>query len=158
MKRVILLFTHLGALFFGFMLGIYVLPILTQPESPSEEMVRSQSNAILYQGEFDKNRQDSDFLHWGEGTISFSADSAIFVGELAPGPDYKLYLSQTYVETEADFMAAKASMLQVGDVKTFDRFLIPIPEQTDLSQYQAAIIWCESFGEFITSAKLAGMP
>jgi hypothetical protein len=78
----------------------------------------------------------------------------MFVGELAPGPDYKLYLSPTYVETEADFNANKASMLQVGDVKTFDRFLLSLPEGTDLSQYTAAIIWCESFGEFITSAKL----
>ncbi|ASI93168.1 DM13 domain-containing protein [Vibrio mediterranei] len=154
MKRVILLFTHLGALFCGFMLGIYVLPILTQPESPSIESIQTNSNNIVYSGTFDKDRQDSDFFHWGEGNISFTINSAMFVGELAPGPDYKLYLSPIYVETEADFNANKASMLQVGDVETFDRFLLSLPEGTDLSQYTAAIIWCESFGEFITSAKL----
>jgi hypothetical protein len=153
-KRVLLLFTHLAALFAGFMLGIYVLPILTQPDSPSIEVIESQSSTIVYQGEFSKERADSDFLHWGEGKISFSKKSAMFIGELAPGPDYKLYLSPTFIETEAEFVANKASMLQVGDVKTFDRFLLTLPEQTDLTQYNTAIVWCESFGEFITSAKL----
>lgn len=154
MKRVILLTTHLGALIFGFMLGIYVLPILTQPESPSIESINNNSNAIVYSGEFDKDRQDSDFLHWGEGTISLTETSAMFIGELAPGPDYKLYLSPTFVETEADFMANKETMLQVGDVKTFDRFLLTLPVGTDLASYSTAIIWCESFGEFISSAQL----
>ncbi|GAL31688.1 phenylalanyl-tRNA synthetase beta subunit [Vibrio maritimus] len=154
MKRVLLLCTHLTALFAGFMLGIYVLPILTQPDSPSIEAIESQASAIVYQGEFSKERADSDFLHWGEGKISFSDKSAMFIGELAPGPDYKLYLSPSFIETEADFVANKASMLQVGDVKTFDRFLLTLPEQTDLTQYNTAIVWCESFGEFITSAKL----
>ncbi|WP_353499777.1 DM13 domain-containing protein [Vibrio sp. CB1-14] len=154
MKRVLLLFTHLAALFAGFMLGIYVLPILTQPDSPSIEAIESQTSAIIYQGEFSKEREDSDFLHWGEGKISFSGESAMFIGELAPGADYKLYLSPTFIETEAEFVANKAAMLQVGDVKTFDRFLLTLPEQTDLTQYNTAIVWCESFGEFITSAKL----
>ncbi|MCY9852532.1 DM13 domain-containing protein [Vibrio mediterranei] len=154
MKRFLLLFSHLAALFFGFMLGIYVLPILTQPDSPSIASVTADANQIVVKGTFDKDRQDSDLFHWGEGDISFTNDSAMFIGELAPGPDYKLYLSPIYVETEADFNTNKANMLQVGDVKTFDRFLLSLPEGTDLSQYTAAIIWCESFGEFITSAKL----
>jgi hypothetical protein len=153
-KRVLLLFTHLAALFAGFMLGIYVLPILIQPDSPSIEAIESQTSAIVYQGKFSKEREDSDFLHWGEGKISFSDKSAMFIGELAPGPDYKLYLSPTFIETEAEFVANKSAMLQVGDVKTFDRFLLKLPENTNLAQYNTAIVWCETFEKFITSSEL----
>ena len=44
------------------------------------------------------------------------------MGELAPSPDYKLYLSSGFVETEAEFLGLKPSMALVGDVKTFDNF------------------------------------
>lgn len=154
MKRVILLCSHLGTLFAGFMLGIYVLPILIQPESPNIDATSYQSNQITLTGLFDKEREDSDFFHWGEGDIALTQDSVMFMGELAPGPDYKLYLSPTFVETEDDFNKHKATMLRIGDIKTFDRFLLPLPVGTSLSDFNTAVIWCETFGEFITSAKL----
>ena len=49
----------------------------------------------------------------------------------APGPDYKLYLSPEFVETEADFERLKPGMVRVGDVKTFKNFLVPVPESID---------------------------
>ena len=75
------------------------------------------------------------------------------MGELAPGPDYKLYLSSTFVETEVEFNRLKGSMLRVGDVKTFENFAVKLPEGVDLTQYNTVIVWCETFGEFITAAK-----
>lgn len=75
------------------------------------------------------------------------------MGELAPGPDYNLYLSPEFVETEADFNRIKASMVQVGEVKTFENFVVQVPQGVDPSRYNAVIIWCETFGEFITAAK-----
>ena len=73
-------------------------------------------------------------------------------GEIAPGPDYQLYLSPQFVETEADFVSLKPDMVRVGAVKTFENFIVPIPESVDPGQFSAVIIWCESFGEFITAA------
>jgi hypothetical protein len=72
---------------------------------------------------------------------------------LAPGPDYKLYLSPEFVETEADFERLKKQMVRVGDIKTFDNFVVQVPELVDVSHYNTVIVWCESFSQFISSAK-----
>jgi hypothetical protein len=44
-------------------------------------------------------------------------------------------------------------MIRVGDVKTFDNFIVTVPEGIDPSAYTTAVVWCESFGEFITAAQ-----
>ena len=80
-------------------------------------------------------------------------DSISFMGELAPGPDYRLYLSPEFVETEADFGRLKDRMVQIGDVKTFENFLLAIPPDINPADYTSVIVWCETFGEFITSAQ-----
>ncbi len=88
-----------------------------------------------------------------EGTVSIGRQGVSLVGKLAPGPDYKLYLSPDFVETEADFMRLKPRMVRVGDVKTFANFVVPLPETIDPARYTAVIVWRESFSQFITAAK-----
>jgi hypothetical protein len=44
-------------------------------------------------------------------------------------------------------------MVRIGDVRTFDNFMVEVPESVDVSDYAAVIIWCEAFGQFITAAK-----
>jgi len=75
------------------------------------------------------------------------------MGKLAPGPDYKLYLSPTFVETESDFNRLKNKMVRVGDVKTFDNFVVNVPPSIAPSKYNSVVVWCESFGQFITAAQ-----
>ncbi len=106
-----------------------------------------------YTAEFRSDLKDSDALHWGEGTVSVSSTSITFMGKLAPGPDYKLYLSPEFIETEVDFNRLKSKMVQVGDVKTFHNFVVNVPSDIELSKFNSVIVWCESFGQFITSAK-----
>jgi len=154
MKKLVLLCTHLAVGVFGFGLGVYALPILIEPDSPSSSSVEAISQQAIYTGEFTKDRQDSDFLHWGEGRISVSESAIAFEGELAPGPDYKVYLSPKFIETEQAFNDSKNDLLRVGDVKTFDRFMVELPEDTDLNRFNTVVIWCETFGQFITSAKI----
>ena len=101
---------------------------------------------------FTRDLQDSDALHWGEGTLFVGKNSIAFDGKLAPGPDYRLYLSPKFVETEADFEALKSQMVDVGPVRTFENFMVDVPESVNPAQYNAAIVWCESFGQFITAA------
>ena len=108
--------------------------------------------AAAFTGEFRRNLADSDALHWGEGTLTISNDSIGFVGELAPGPDYRLYLSPVFVETEAAFAANKAQMVQIAPIRTFENFLVALPESVDAAAYSTAIVWCESFGQFISAA------
>lgn len=153
MRKLVLLVTHALAAGVGFALGIYALPILIAPPAPTSAEVAAQAGASIYKGQFRRDLKDSDSLHWGDGTVSVSAESIGLAGELAPGPDYKLYLSPEFVETKADFLRLKPSMVRVGDVKTFKNFLVPVPVGIDSSRYNTVVIWCETFGQFITSAK-----
>ena len=72
---------------------------------------------------------------------------------MAPGPDYKLYLVNQFVEDEAQFLKLKDGAKLIGDVKTFDGFIVDIPPGVDVKQYNTVLVWCESFSEFITAAK-----
>ena len=103
-------------------------------------------------GEFRRDLADSDALHWGEGTLYVSSDVIAFEGRLAPGPDYRLYLSPEFVETEATFAALRDDMVQVGRVQTFENFSLAVPDSIDPADFKAAIVWCETFGQFITAA------
>ncbi len=154
----ILVVTHLLAIAMGFAAGIYALPILIAPSAPEKEAVALAAKNSLYYGEFSRDRKDSDALHWGEGEISIGQDSISLSGSLSPGPDYKLYLSPEFVETESEFNRLKSSMVRIGDIKTFDNFIVPLPENIDLTKYNAVIVWCETFGEFITSATYTKKP
>jgi hypothetical protein len=153
MKKLLLVASHLIALAVGFGAGIYVLPILIAPSAPTAAEVAAQAGEVRFTGQFRRDLRDSDELHWGEGTVTVTSKSVGFVGELAPGPDYKLYLSPEFVETEAEFNRLKPRMVRVGDIKTFKNFLVPVPEPTELERFNTVIVWCESFGQFITSAK-----
>ena len=153
MRKLLLVGSHLLALAIGFALGVYALPILIAPAAPSAAEVGAQADKASFKGQFRRDLKDSDALHWGEGTVSVSRTSIALAGELAPGPDYKLYLSPAFVETEADFKRLKPSMARVGDVKTFKNFLVAVPEAVDPARYNTVIVWCESFSQFITAAK-----
>jgi hypothetical protein len=154
MKRILLLLvTHIAAGAIGFALGIYVLPILTAPPPPAASEVQAVAMEAQYKGEFRRDLKDSDALHWGEGVVAISRTAVSLQGRLAPGPDYKLYLSPEFVETEADFGRLKESMVRVGDVKTFENFVVPLPAAIDPAAYNSVIVWCESFGQFITAAR-----
>src|SRR6266545_2428338 len=100
MKRlVILTVTHALALAVGFAIGTYTLPILVAPKAPSLDEVKSLAGAAEFTGEFRRDLKGSDSLHWGQGKVSVGRTAISLAGRLAPGPDYKLYLSPEFVDT-----------------------------------------------------------
>jgi hypothetical protein len=151
-RNLMLIGSHVFALALGFAIGIYALPILTAPESPDEESIRSAAGAAQFTGMFRRDLEDSDPLHYGDGTLYVNRDVIAFEGRLAPGPDYRLYLSPEFVETEDAFEALKHTMVQVGHVLTFENFMVEMPDSIDPAEYTTAIVWCESFGQFISAA------
>jgi hypothetical protein len=153
LKKLLLVLSHLAVLGIGFALGVYLLPVLIAPKAPSSSEVGAATKGATFTGQFRRDLKDSDFLHWGEGTVSVGRESIALTGKLAPGPDYKLYLSPEFVETEADFARLKPRMARVGDVRTFENFVVPVPAGIDVSAYNAVIVWCETFSQFITAAK-----
>lgn len=145
--------SHGIVLLIGFALGIYLLPILTAPPSLDRAMLAETAQSALYQAEFQRDLKGSDFLHWGEGTVSVSPTRITHQGNLAPGPDYKLYLVPEFIEDEAEFLAVRDTAQRLGDIKTFDGFLIDVPATVDIEAYTTVLVWCETFDEFISAAK-----
>jgi len=153
MRKLLLLVTHLVMLGIGFALGIYFLPILTAPKGPDQAALQAVTAEAMYKGRFERGLKGSDFLHWGEGEVRISKARIAHDGKLAPGPDYKLYLVKDYVDTREGFLKIKAQARRIGDVKTFDGFLVDVPADVDVSAYTTALVWCEAFSQFITAAK-----
>jgi hypothetical protein len=147
------LLSHSAALALGFAAGIYVLPILTAPPGPDRAAIAAASANPLFTGKFVRDLRGSDFLHWGEGEVRLSPEKIVHEGRLAPGPDYKLYLTGEFVDTEEDFLAIKDKALRVGDVKTFEGFILDVPQGVDVAAYNTAVVWCEAFSMFISAAK-----
>lgn len=152
-KFLILAASHAAALGLGFALGIYVLPILIAPAAPTSAEAAAAASGAAYTARVRRDLKGSDLLHWGEGTLSVGRKSIVLAGKIAPGPDYRLYLSPEFVETGADFLRLKSRMARVGEVRTFENFVVAVPESVDVSKYNTAIVWCETFSQFITAAK-----
>lgn len=154
MKKILIkLVTHIIAVAFGFALGIYMLPILTAPDSPDAAVLEQQSQDAQFSVALTRKLRGSDFLHWGEGEISVTPTMIVHEGKLAPGPDYKLYLVDTFVEHEDEFLPIKANAQLIGDIKTFEGFALHIPDGIDPSEYSTVLVWCEAFSEFITAGQ-----
>ena len=50
-------------------------------------------------------------------------------------------------------MRLKSRMVRVGDVKTFENFLVAVPPGVDVARFNTVVVWCETFSQFITAAK-----
>jgi hypothetical protein len=154
MKRFLLFtLTHAAALGIGFALGVYLLPILTAPASPSATDVAAAATGARYSGQFRRELKGSDALHWGDGRVTVSAKAVALAGSVAPGPAYKLYLLPEWVETKDDFLRVKPRAALVGDVKTFDNFIVDVPAGVDIERFTTVVVWCEAFSQFITAAR-----
>lgn len=152
-KTLLLILSHLTIAFAGFSLGIYALPILIAPPAPSNGAMALAVKDGQFIGQFERDRKDSDWLHWAEGKVTVTPKNIIIRAELAPGPDYRLYLSPHFIETEQDFLQAKASLKQVGTVSRFNGSIHPLADDVDIEQYNTVIVWCETFSQFISSAQ-----
>jgi hypothetical protein len=153
MRRVLgLAITHMAAVLIGFALGVYFLPIITAPPSIDADELSRAAEGAVYTTRFAEDLPGNDLLHWGRGTVSLTESRIVHVGDLAPGPDYRVYLVAGRVEDEDDFAVLRDGALLVGPVDRFDGFMLDLPAGTDLSAYTTVLVWCEAFEEFIASA------
>lgn len=157
-RRHIILFgtaKFLAGLVIGFGLGVYFLPILTAEDGLDRTALAQLEASAERSGVFSRDLAGSDAFHWGEGTVRINRERVWLEGRIAPGPDYRLYLIPEFVEDEDSFLAIKSQAVDIGPVKAFENFILPVPEDVDASSFPALIIWCEAFGEFITAARLS---
>ena len=157
-RRHIILFgaAKFGAgLLVGFALGVYFLPILTAKDGLDGAALARLEASAERSGVFTRDLAGSDAFHWGEGTVRVNRQRVWLEGRIAPGPDYRLYLTPAFVEDEDSFLAIKARSIDIGSVQAFTNFDIAVPEGVDVGDFPALLIWCEAFGEFITAASLS---
>ena len=153
MRILLLIFSHSAVLGIGFALGVYFLPILTAPKSANLSQIEQVVANPVYKAEFKKGQRGNDFFHWGEGQLVITNNEIALKGKVAPGPDYKIYLTKKFVEHEDEFLPIKQNALYVADLKVFENFIVPLDKKINFEDYNTIIIWCEAFKEFITSAK-----
>ncbi|QHE83735.1 DM13 domain-containing protein [Hydrogenophaga sp. BPS33] len=154
MKSALLLVaSHALVALAGFAAGIYLLPILIAPTGPQTAEISALAAKASFTGQFRRDLQGSDVLHWGEGTVSVGPSAVSLMGRLAPGPDYKLYLAPQFVQNEAEFLRIKATSLRIGDVRTFDNFIVTLPSGANPADFTTVVVWCETFREFISAAQ-----
>jgi hypothetical protein len=154
LRWIILSATHGMMLVVGFALGVYLLPIITAPPSPDQAMLAESAQTALYKAEFQRDLKGSDFLHWGEGTVGVSPTRITHQGSLAPGPDYKLYLVPEFVEDEAEFLAVSETPRNAwATSRPLTGFWSMCRRTVDIEAYTTVLVWCETFGEFISAAK-----
>lgn len=85
-KLLLLIASHALVSAIGFGLGVQLLPILTAPAAPLTADVQAVAQSARYVGQFRRDLQDSDALHWGEGTVSIGPFGVLVRGTRAePG-------------------------------------------------------------------------
>jgi len=144
-----------AGLLVGFALGVYFLPILTAGDGLAGAALAQLEASAGRGGTFTRDLAGSDAFHWGEGVVHVSGQRVWLDGRLAPGPDYRLYLTPEFAEDEAAFLAIKARSVDIGPVKAFTNFDLAVPPGVEVGEFPALLIWCEAFGEFITAARLS---
>ena len=151
--KAFLALSYLVVFSLGIGLGIYILPILTaQPNAAESEVTRVEQQA-LYATHFSKDQSGSDALHWAEGKLYVAPHALAFEGEVAPGPDYKIYLTKEQANNAQEFLAMKDQAVLVSELHNFGNFSKVIPANMDVNEYTTVQIWCETFSKFISSAK-----
>jgi hypothetical protein len=153
MRIVLLSLSYLVVFTIGFGLGVYLLPILSAPPAPTLAEVQAVMQGRMFSARFRRDLPGSDLFHWGEGRVTLTPTAIAFDGRLAPGPAYRLYLVPGVVENEEQFKRVEPQSLAVGDIRTFENFIVPLPAGTPLEKYDSVVVWCESFSRFITAAK-----
>ncbi len=155
---IIALFILIVGIGIGFAAGVYTLPIIIEAQSEKQQIAdltpADESDPI---GQFDRNSPGSDPLHWGEGTVRISSGKLIFEDDvkLAPGPDYRIYMSRKFADTKSDFAKIKSQAVEVAKLRTFSGPLeFDLPADLNTNEFDNVVVWCETFSMYIASARL----
>ncbi|WP_047426640.1 DM13 domain-containing protein [Acinetobacter sp. neg1] len=151
--KMLLITSHLVIFVIGVGLGVYLLPILTAQENATLSEITNVQKQAKYEGKFVPNQQGSDPLHWVEGELFVTDNEIAFKGKVAPGPDYKIYLTKKQAVDKNSFLEMKKEAVLIGELKNFGNFKKNIPESVNVNDFTTVQIWCERFSQFIGSAK-----
>ena len=138
---------------------ILAYPFIFPPPEVNEQVVNVQAKSVIATGTF-IHPNPSDPVHWGKGGVSVYQGPEgleIFLQqdfEVGPGPAYHVYISTGRdIRNNDDFESARN--IDIGKLKSFKSSQVyRLPVTTDQSNINSVVVWCEAFGQLITSASL----
>ncbi len=151
--RLIYIAPYLFFLGAGFALGVYMLPDLNAENSALMQEIRAAQAQAKYTARFSRDQPGSSARYWAEGDVYISEHDIAFIGKIAPGPDYKLYLTRQQAYDQTGFLKMKSEAVLVGAVDHAGNFIQALPNHINPDDYAAVQIWCERFSAFIASAR-----
>lgn len=105
--------------------------------------------------------RDADRAHRGTGTARLVAlpgggHEVQFTGfDVTNGPDLEVWLS-AHADPETSSDVSSNAWISLGQLKgNVGDQAYPIPEDTDVSQFNSVVIWCEQFGVLFSPAALS---
>jgi hypothetical protein len=140
---------------FGVALGFFLFPYVFPPPPAAETLTEADRTKLIAIGNFIQV-DPSDPIHRGEGKVNVY-DSVVFLEpdfEVAPGPDYHVYLVPIANVRNAE-QVEKAMYVDLGRLRAFkgsQRYAIPAG--VDLKNYPSVVIWCQRFSVLISPADL----
>jgi len=159
--------TIIISLIIGIIIGalgtIFVYPFIFPPPQVNESVQNVQAKLLIANGKFiDPN--PSDPVHWGKGNTKIYAHRNNNIKEVyldknfqvGPGPAFYVYLSEgANIKNNREFKKYKTTNVELGPLKSFKGSQIyKIPAKVNIHKFKSVVVWCKSFSQLITSAKL----
>lgn len=140
---------------------IFPPPVLNEPPPAAAILAGPEAGRQKISFEFDQKAPGRDFIHWANGTGALLRTKQGWVLRLepdfvaGPGPNYWIYFNTRATGEEKDFLADKARV-KFAPLRSFKGAQnYPLPMTIDPEKFHTVTIWCQSFGVYIGSAKLA---
>jgi hypothetical protein len=99
-----------------------------------------------------RNIKDSDLPHWWKGEVGVSRNRIVHIGRLSLVPGLQARTWSTFLRHERSITLVNEP-IRAGDVMTFNGFIVKVPVAFGVRDYDAAVIWCEVFEQFVSAAE-----
>lgn len=144
----------------GLTAGLIIFPYVFAPPPATEQQGVSDTRPIA-SGTF-IHADPSDPFHRGQGGVTLY-EQAVFLEkdfEVAPGPDFHVYLSKSSADAirnadDNNALAEQGLGPDLGQLRSFQgsqRF--PVPAGENLCPYTSVTVWCQTFEVLVTVADL----
>lgn len=145
---------------------LIAFPFLFPPPEVNETVDTMEEQAeLIAAARFREGVPGQDIVHWGRGGLKLyrTANGEVLLElqadfEVGAGPDYWIYLNtRKDIDDENGFLA-DSGRVRLTRLKSFTGSQVYRLTAGQFAAIKAVTVWCETFGEYIASANLAGTP
>lgn len=142
---------------------LVAFPFIFPPAEVNEtlQVARAEEVRLAATGRFAEDAPGQDAAHWGRGTLrlyDMPGDTLALEIQpdfkVGPGPNFWVYLNSVPGIVDIPSFKADAGRVKVAKLKSFSGSQVYEIERSDYESAESVTIWCETFGQYITSADL----